>query len=129
MVSMFVSGGGISHSEWNASNDEALHLRNPRPNGLIGRTPAKGGSLPRPYESAIETGARGKMDFKTPALTLYVVSMLLWCVLPEEAQAAPTIQGLSYSVIQANSYPSGTSVDVTVDSTVGAGYVCRWTSL
>lgn len=66
------------------------------------------------------------MGLKTPALTLYVVSMLLWCAPPAEAQ--PTIQGLSYSSIQANSYAVGTTVDVTVDSTMGAGHSCRWTS-
>ncbi len=66
------------------------------------------------------------MGLKTPALTLYVVSMLLWCAPPAEAQ--PTIQGLSYSSIQANSYAVGTTVDVTVDSTIWVGPVCRWTS-
>lgn len=68
------------------------------------------------------------MGLKTPALTLYVVSMLLWFAPPAEAQPTPTIQGLSYSYIQANSYAVGTTVDVTVDSTIGGGFVCRWTS-
>jgi hypothetical protein len=68
------------------------------------------------------------MGLKGPAITLCVVSMLLGYARRAEAQPTPTIQSLSYSSIQANSYVSGTTVDVTVDSTAGAGYACRWTS-
>ncbi len=68
------------------------------------------------------------MGLKGPALTLCVVSMLLGHVPRAEAAPTPTIQSLSYSTIKANSYASGTAVEVTVDSTAGAGYACRWTS-
>jgi hypothetical protein len=68
------------------------------------------------------------MGLKIPTLTLYVVSMLLWYVPRAEAVPTPTIQSLSYSSIEANSYAAGTTVDVTVDSTAGSGYACRWTS-
>jgi hypothetical protein len=68
------------------------------------------------------------MGSKGPALTLCVVSMLLGYVPRAEAEPTPTIQSLSYSTIKANSYASGTTVEVTVDSTAGAGYECRWTS-
>jgi len=66
------------------------------------------------------------MGSKGPALTLCVVSMLLGYA--PRAEAGPTIQSLSYTSIEANSYVVGTTVDVTVDSTAGAGYACRWTS-
>jgi hypothetical protein len=67
------------------------------------------------------------MGLKGLGLTLCVVSMLLGYV-PRAEAATPTIQSLSYSSIEANSYAAGTTVDVTVDSTVGAAYSCRWTS-
>ena len=68
------------------------------------------------------------MGLKGSALALCVISMLSGYAPRVEAAPTATIQSLSYSYIEANSYPVGTTVDVTVDSVVGAGYACRWTS-